>query len=75
MDTTLTGLGVRLDEGGKAENLEPDFPSSGSFTCAGEPMAATIYAFKRIERKPTAETRNHFHGQRSNARPPDNGFF
>ena len=25
MDTTLTGLGVRLDEGGKAENLEPDF--------------------------------------------------
>ena len=26
MDTILTGLAVRLDEGGKAENLEPDFP-------------------------------------------------
>jgi hypothetical protein len=46
-ETTLTGLGVRLDEGGRAENLEPDFPSSGPLTCAGEPMAATIYAFKK----------------------------
>jgi len=46
-ETTLTGLGVRLDEGGRAENLEPDFPSSGPLTCAGEPMTATIYAFKK----------------------------
>jgi hypothetical protein len=51
MDTTLTGLGVRLDEGGKAENLEPDFPSSGPLTCAGEPMTATIYAFKKDKAK------------------------
>jgi len=51
MDTTLTGLGVRLDEGGKAENLEPDFPSSGPLTCAGEPMTATIYAFKKDRAK------------------------
>lgn len=51
MDTTLTGLGVRLDEGGRAENLETDFPSSGSLTCAGEPMTATIYAFKKDKAK------------------------
>jgi len=51
MDTTLTGLGVRLDEGGKAENLEQDFPSSGPLTCAGEPMNATIYAFKKDKAK------------------------
>jgi hypothetical protein len=51
MDTTLTGLGVRLDEGGKAENLESDFPSSGPLTCAGEPMTATIYAFKKDRAK------------------------
>lgn len=46
-ETTLTGLGVRLDEGGRAENLEPDFPSSGPLVCAGEPMTATIYSFKK----------------------------
>lgn len=51
MDTTLTGLGVRLDEGGRAENLETDFPSSGPLTCAGEPMTATIYAFKKDKAK------------------------
>jgi hypothetical protein len=46
-ETTLTGLGVRLDEGGRAENLESDFPSSAPLTCAGEPMKATVYAFKK----------------------------
>lgn len=46
-ETTLTGLGVRLEEGGRAENLEPDFPSSAPLTCAREPMTATIYAFKK----------------------------
>ena len=51
MDTTLTGLCVRLDEGGKADNLEPDFPSSGPLSCAGEPMTATIYAFKKDKAK------------------------
>jgi len=46
-ETTLTGLGVRLDEGGRAENLETDFPVSVEMTCAGEPMTATIFAFKK----------------------------
>ncbi|MBI5775164.1 MAG: hypothetical protein HZA89_15685 [Verrucomicrobia bacterium] len=46
-ETTLTGLGVRLDEGGRAENLESDFPVSVEMTCAGEPMTATIFAFKK----------------------------
>jgi hypothetical protein len=46
-ETTLTGLGVRLDEGGRAENLELDFPVSVEMTCAGEPMTATIFAFKK----------------------------
>jgi hypothetical protein len=46
-ETTLTGLGIRLDEGGRGENLEPDFPVSVEMTCAGEPMTATIFAFKK----------------------------
>jgi hypothetical protein len=46
-ETTLTGLNVRLDEGGRADNIEPDFPPSARFNCAGEPMAATIFAFKK----------------------------
>ncbi len=46
-DTTLTGLAVRLDEGGRADNIEADFPTSAPFNCAGEPMAATIFAFKK----------------------------
>ncbi len=46
-ETTLTGLSVRLDEGGRADNIEADFPTSAPFNCAGEPMAATIFAFKK----------------------------
>ena len=46
-DTSLTGLGVRLDEGGRAENIEPEFPAAGPMVCAGEPMTANIYAFKK----------------------------
>jgi hypothetical protein len=46
-ETTLTGLSVRLDEGGRADNIESDFPTSGPFNCASEPMAATIFAFKK----------------------------
>jgi hypothetical protein len=57
-ETTLTGLGVRLDEGGRAENLEADFPVSVEMTCAGEPMTATIFAFK----KGRAETYRKFEG-------------
>ena len=45
-ETTLTGIGVRLDDD-KAENLEPDFPVSALLACAGEAMTATIYAFKK----------------------------
>ena len=46
-ETTLTGLSVRLDEGGRADNIEADFPTSAPFICGGEPMAATIFAFKK----------------------------
>jgi hypothetical protein len=46
-ETTLTGLSVRLDEGGRADNIESDFPTSALFNCAGEPMEATIFAFKK----------------------------
>jgi hypothetical protein len=46
-DTSLTGLGVRLDEGGRAENIEPEFPASAPIVCGGEPMVASIYAFKK----------------------------
>lgn len=45
-ETTLTGVLVRLDDD-KADNLEPDFPVSAPLACAGETMAATIYAFKK----------------------------
>ncbi len=45
-ETTLTGIGVRLDDD-KAENLESDFPVSAPLACAGENMTATIYAFKK----------------------------
>ncbi len=57
-ETTLTGLGVRLDEGGRAENLEADFPVSVEMTCACEPMTATIFAFKkgRVTRDAIRET-------------------
>jgi hypothetical protein len=50
-DTTVTGLGVRLEDD-KAENLEEGFPYSSAFKVAGEGMTATIYAFK----KGTADT-------------------
>ncbi|HEX9987292.1 MAG TPA: hypothetical protein VGE45_02305 [Chloroflexia bacterium] len=43
-ENTLTGLSVRLDDD-KAENLE--FSSSSAMNVAGEPMTATIYAFKK----------------------------
>lgn len=50
-DTTVTGLGVRLEDD-KAKNLEEGFPYSSAFMVAGEEMTATIYAFK----KGTADT-------------------
>jgi hypothetical protein len=46
--TTLTGLGVRLeDDRGKNLNLEGGFPSSCPLSAAGQEMTATIYAFKK----------------------------
>ena len=45
-DTTLTGLSVRLSDD-RGDNIEDGFPTSSSFTIAGEQMTAEIYAFKR----------------------------
>jgi hypothetical protein len=44
-ETTLTGIGVRLDDD-KSENLEFE-PTSSPIRVMGENMTATIYAFKR----------------------------
>jgi hypothetical protein len=46
LETTLSGLSVRLDED-KRENLEDGFPSSSTIVCMGRRMTALIYAFKR----------------------------
>lgn len=45
-DTTLTGLGVRLEDN-KGDNLETGFPSSCPLSSDGERMTATIFAFKK----------------------------
>lgn len=45
-DTTLNGLGVRLSDD-RGQNLEEGFPTSSSFTVNGEPMTASVYAFRR----------------------------
>lgn len=45
-ETNLAGLALRLEQG-KGDNLETDFPVSVEMTCAGEPMTATIFAFKK----------------------------
>jgi hypothetical protein len=44
--TTLTGLGVRLEDD-RAQNLEEGFPASCPLSAAGQEMTATIYAFKK----------------------------
>ncbi|WP_424989027.1 hypothetical protein [Flagellimonas sp.] len=46
LETTLSGLSVRLDED-KKENLESGFPVSGPITALGQKMRASIFAFKR----------------------------
>jgi hypothetical protein len=46
METTLSGLTVRLDED-KRENLEDGFPTSARLTVQGQTMRTSIYAFKR----------------------------
>jgi len=50
-ETTLTGLGVRLEDD-RARNMEPDFPTSSPLMVSGEAMTAKIYSFK----KGTADT-------------------
>jgi len=45
-ETTLTGLGVRLNDD-KNDNLELGFPSSCPISAGGEHMTATVYAFKK----------------------------
>lgn len=45
-ETNVAGLGVRLEDN-KAENLEPDFPTSGKISVRDEQMDVTIYAFKK----------------------------
>jgi hypothetical protein len=45
-ETTLTGLGVRLEDN-RATNLEEGRPWSCPLSAAGQEMTATIYAFKK----------------------------
>lgn len=54
--TTLTGLGVRLEDD-RANNLEEGFPSSCPLSAAGQEMTATIYAFKKGRAETTGSTR------------------
>jgi len=46
LETTLSGLSVRLDED-KRENLEPGFPNSGSIRVLGQEINLLIYVFKK----------------------------
>lgn len=46
LETTLSGLTVRLEED-KKENLEEGFPTSASLSINGQKLTASIYAFKR----------------------------
>jgi len=43
-DTTLTGLGVRLQD---SENLEDGYPTSSPLSVCGERMGVKVYAFKK----------------------------
>ena len=45
-DTTLTGLGVRLNDD-LVQNLEPGFPTSSTFSISSQQLTAEVYAFKR----------------------------
>lgn len=46
LETTLSGLTVRLDED-KKDNLEKDFPTTSTLTVQGQKMKVSIFAFKR----------------------------
>jgi|JI10StandDraft_1071094.scaffolds.fasta_scaffold15990_1 hypothetical protein len=45
-ETVLSGLSVRVDED-RSENIEDNFPTSGSMTVSGQKMKYSIYAFKK----------------------------
>jgi hypothetical protein len=45
-ETTLTGLGIRLEDG-KAENIEQGFPVSCPLAVRGEQITAKIFVFKK----------------------------
>jgi hypothetical protein len=45
-ETVLSGLSVRIDED-KVENIEENFPTSGSITISGQKMRYSIYIFKK----------------------------
>ncbi len=45
-ETNLSGLSVRVDED-RSENIEENFPTSGSMTVNGQKMKYSIYVFKK----------------------------
>ena len=45
-ETVLSGLSVRIDED-KIENIEENFPTSGTITISGQRMRYSIYVFKK----------------------------
>ena len=48
LETTLSGLTVRLDED-RRKNLEDGFPTSGMLSAQGQRMKTSIFAFKKGE--------------------------
>jgi hypothetical protein len=45
-ETVLSGLSVRVDED-RSDNIEENFPTSGTLTVSGEKMKYSIYVFKK----------------------------
>ena len=45
-ETVLSGLSVRVDED-RSDNIEENFPTSGTLTVTGEKMKYSIYVFKK----------------------------
>lgn len=45
-ETVLSGLSVRVDED-RSDNIEENFPTSGSMTVSGQKMKYSIYVFKK----------------------------
>jgi hypothetical protein len=45
-ETVLSGLSVRVDED-RTENIEENFPTSGTMTVSGQKMKYSIYVFKK----------------------------